>query len=178
MRYADDTFLYAIPWMNYYRWRYLAFDWNSSCSTTSSSSKGATRFSCLFYARTTHAEMQMLIDASEKRVLSQPISSITARRGALRIGGKLARISKSAFMTPVRSATDMHVLVGSASMEELQAVDSFPINLSESVSRAAGHLVSGGKFGIDRIDSWHPRRSRTDFSDRTIIFSCTSCTYQ
>ena len=91
----------------------------------------------------------MTVDTSDKRSLSHSPSSITARHVALRIGGKLSRISKIPFMTPVRSTTDMHTSVGSAIMEELPAVASFPFNLSESASRASGsigQIASGGNL--------------------------------
>ena len=91
----------------------------------------------------------MSVDTSDKRSLSQPASPITARHDALRTCGKLSRISKSQFMTPIQSTTDMHTSVGSAIMEELPAAESFPFNLSESASHAFGSIgqfVSGGNL--------------------------------
>ena len=87
------------------------------------------------------------VDGHEKRVLSQPSSP--QRVGASRIGDKQLRVSNNPFMTSLRSTTDTHASVDSASMEALPAVDSFPINLSESASRvsgSAGLFVSGGNL--------------------------------
>ena len=70
-------------------------------------------------------------------------------------------------MSPVRSEPDMHTSVGSAMMEELPAVESFPFNLWESASRASGSIgqfVSGVNlttiglildihYGIEQVSS-------------------------